>query len=78
MDHHPTLCAVLGQFRTELRILAVIAVTLFPVGVVHAQPCLEGLDVALGAADVALGGKARVGTAVEHFALQLGARRQAE
>ena len=39
--NHPTLCAVLGQFRTELRILAVIAAAVLPVGVVHAQgkPC---------------------------------------
>src|SRR5215831_3128811 len=46
------------------------------VAVVDAQPHLEGADVALHAADVALGGEAGVGAAVEHRPLALVARRQ--
>ena len=44
----------------------------------HAQPDLERLDVALGAADVALRRERGVDAAVEHRALALGAGRQAD
>lgn len=38
----PTPCAVLARFRTELRMLAVIAVAVLPVGGVHAQGASPG------------------------------------
>ena len=44
--------------------------------VVDAQPDLEGLDVALGAADVALRREAGIDAAIEHRALALLAGRQ--
>src|SRR4029079_833861 len=47
------------------------------IAVVHAQPDLERLDVALHAAHVALRGKSGVHAAVEHGAVELGAGGQA-
>src|SRR4051812_29883645 len=46
------------------------------VAVVDAQPHFEGLDIALGAADVALCREAGVGAAVEHLPLALFAGRE--
>src|SRR5207249_4766571 len=46
------------------------------IGVVDAQTDLEGLDVALGAADVALRGKPRIDAEIEDRAFALDARRQ--
>src|SRR6478735_4944485 len=45
--------------------------------VVDSQPDLEGLDVALGPADVALCSEGRIDAAVEDRAVMLGPRRQA-
>src|SRR5262249_34396975 len=49
-----------------------------PVAVVHTQADLEGLDVPLGAAHVALGGVAGVHCPVEDDALALGPRGEAD
>src|SRR6185295_8315406 len=48
------------------------------IGVVTAQPYLEGLDVALRPADIALGGVVGVDAAIEDGPLALGAGGQAD
>src|SRR5262245_52998469 len=47
-----------------------------PIGVVHAQPHLEGFDIALRPADVALRGEPGVHASIEDGPLALGTRRQ--
>ena len=65
------------SIRDGSRTYAVMPTREPAIRVVDAQPDLERLDVALGAADVALRGERRVDAAVEHRALRARRRRAA-